>query len=338
MAQIDSSASQPYYSHAFYSASHQGGANAPEWLLTLDVIKAKTEALMGKNSKLMAERESLMREYKDQQEKIHSWQAKNHDLMEFLKTRHGRSDEEMKVVELNGQIKAKKEQLKALNDGLINLNKEAEAVDQKIQLKKLRISDLQLKHNQDGLEAKMQQVLKQQEIIEDDAEMIGLKQQLQQQKDQEQAFEGQVKELDYQRMSAAATSQPVDDQKIKVLEDKVQSLRQQKEDLQKHINSDNSQANLQRYQQLMTRKNELQSKIKDFDSQLGQLNGGKGNDLTEDKTNKQLLKRMIQLDNQNARLRQQITIFGENVTLLKTQVKRLERRLNVSKISPRKIK
>ncbi len=341
LAQADSSAPaapQPYYSHAFYSASHAAGPNAPEWILTLDVIKAKTEALMGKNSKLMAEREALIREYKEKQETIRSWQAKNQDLREFLKKRHGRSNEEMKVDELAEQIKAKKEQLKVFNEQLLNLNKELESAEQKLQLKRLRISDLQLKRNQDGLEAKMQQVLKQQEITEDDAEMIGLKQQFQKHKEQETALEGQVKELEFQRMGAAAMPPVVDEQQIKVLEEKVQSLRQQKEDLQKQFNSDNTQAGLQRYQQLMARKKELEDKIKGFDTQLSQLNSPQAKGLSENKTNKQLLKQMVQLDSQNARLRQKISIFGENVALLKTQVKRLERRFNVTKGSPKKTK
>ena len=338
LAQLDSSAPQQYYSHSFIRTSGEAAANTPEWQLTLDVIKAKTETLMEKNNKLMADRESLIKEYKDQQEAIRSWQVKTQDLQQFLKQRHGRSDEDIKAEELNDQVKQKKAQLKDLQNQLNNFNKQVEGIDQKIHLKKLKISDLKLRKNQEGLDVKVQQMLKESEISQKDDGLDSLKQQFQQHKAQEEALQQQVKDLQYKHMASVAMPPQVDEQQIKALEEKKESLRRQKEDLQKRFNSDNSQANLQRYQVLMTRKNELEDKIKSFDSQLNELNKSQSKDLVDNKSNKQLIKQMVQLDNRNARLRQQISIFGENVSLLKTQVKRLERRLNLRKNSSDKTK
>ncbi len=312
----------------------QSNSNVATWQLTLDVIKSKAQDLLQKNSVLMAERESLLKAYDDEQEAIRNLKKNNEESKQFLKQRHGRSDEQFKIDELEAQVKQKKESLKEAKDILNSLKAQAQGIDQKIQLKKLQLSDLQIQRNQEDLKVSMQETLKVKDAAKDDDELKALKEKLKQSNDQEEALEKQLQSSKEEQAFRSNIPAGVSHEQINDLQIKLDNLKQQKEDLQKRLNNDNTQAHMKRYQDLMTHKEELEERIKGFETILNQLRYVSKEKIVEDRADKQMLKQMSALDNQNAQLRQKVQTFQENVKLLKLQVKRLERRADNQKNAP----
>ena len=76
------------------------------WLLTLDTIKAESSRLMTQNTRLNADYHALLEEVDQLNASIEGQGGKNAALADFLKTRHGRSDQQVRIQELERQIKA----------------------------------------------------------------------------------------------------------------------------------------------------------------------------------------------------------------------------------------
>ena len=72
---------------------------------------------------------------------------------------------------------------------------------------------------------------------------------------------------------------------------------------------------------------ELEGKIKDFETHLNQIKETTRIETPEEKTNKQLFRTMIQVDSKNKQLRRRNANLNEDIRLLRTQVKRLERKV-----------
>ena len=301
-------------------------SRTPSWQLTLDVIKTKAESLLKKNNQLTQEQEGLLKQEQDLKASIANLQEKNQELRDHLKERRGRSDEQMKIDELQDLITKKKNGLKQHQQEIERLNNQAQALEQKLSLRKLKNSQDMLRIKEQDLQLKVENTVKEKEASSDDGELTELKDKLQREKEQEAFLEKQINDL-RQMNSAASSSDEAKQGQLADLEKKVVFLRQQKESLQKRFNNDNSQVNKGRYQKLLVKKMELEAKIKDSELRLNQLKEDTRQQTPEEKTNKQLLKVMIQMDTKNKQLRRKITNLNEDVHLLRAQVKRLERKV-----------
>ena len=83
------------------------------WLLTLETIKAKSSQLMAQNTRLTADHQMLVQDINRLNASVEEQGRKNAALADFLKTRHGRSDQQVRIQELEGQIKDQRDELKA---------------------------------------------------------------------------------------------------------------------------------------------------------------------------------------------------------------------------------
>jgi len=82
------------------------------WLLTLETIKAKSSQLMAQNTRLTADHQMLVQDINRLNASVEEQGRKNAALADFLKTRHGRSDQQVRIRELEKQIKGKRDELK----------------------------------------------------------------------------------------------------------------------------------------------------------------------------------------------------------------------------------
>src|SRR5438128_1338473 len=107
----------------------QVSSSMPEqWQLTLDVIKSKAQTLMAQNNGLQEERRQLLGQLEKIQQSIAQQRDKNEQMEHFLKERHGRSDQQVRLEELTPLIKAKRQQVLTLNKQLEKLNREQSEV------------------------------------------------------------------------------------------------------------------------------------------------------------------------------------------------------------------
>ncbi len=92
-----------------------GAQEAPAdatWLLTLDTIKAGSSQLMAQNTRLTADYKMLVQDVDQLNASVQEQDRKNAALADFLKIRHGRSDQQVRIQELEKQIKDKRNELK----------------------------------------------------------------------------------------------------------------------------------------------------------------------------------------------------------------------------------
>ena len=82
------------------------------WLLTLETIKARSNQLMAQNIRLTADYNMLLEDIDQLNASIEEQVRKNAALADFLKTRHGRTDQQVRAHQLEGQIKGKRDELR----------------------------------------------------------------------------------------------------------------------------------------------------------------------------------------------------------------------------------
>lgn len=80
--------------------AQEGPADAA-WLLTLDTIKAGSNQLMAQNIRLTVDYHALLEEIDRLNASIEEQGRKNAALADLLKTRHGRSDQQVRIQELD---------------------------------------------------------------------------------------------------------------------------------------------------------------------------------------------------------------------------------------------
>ena len=284
---------------------------------------------MEKNGQLMQENSSVVKDYQQAKYDIRDVEAKNETLRQLLKERHGRNEQQMRIDELKEQAKVKEKDLNGLQKQLLEMQQEDSHVVQVIALRKLKASEIQLHLKVEASQDKTISVLKERTALDNDEEFNQLKDKLQLEKDQEELLEKQLEELKADP-KALALPQPPDEGQIKALQEKIKSLQAQKEGLQKQSNVDNNQTKFKRYNQLLTKKKELEDKIQEFEAQLNSFKDPQVLGLWDPKQKKQILHEMIRVDNENIQLRHKISNLGEDVSLLKVQVSRLERKANLA--------
>lgn len=298
--------------------------NSPEWQLTLDVIKNKTMVLMEQNAKLIEEHNSLVKAYKKAQMDKRDLELQNESMRQFLRDRHGRSEQQMRMEEVSGQIRTKEDNVRQLQKGLSDLQKDTFETERRLKLRKLKASEIELHVKIEASQEKAINVIDQRVALENDDDYNKLKAKLAQERAQEDDLQKQVDALKQQSLQPLVIPSAQEDADIKSLEQKIADLHKQKEDLQNRTNSDNNQ----RYLQLMDKKKELESKIKEFEAQLNQLKEPATFGFLDPRQKKQIIRQMAQIDSRNIQLRQKIADLKEDVTLLREQVGRLERRAN----------
>ncbi len=92
-----------------------GAQEAPSdatWILTLETIKARVSELTAQNVQLTADYNAFLGEIDQLNVSIEEQIKRNTALADFLKTRHGRSDQQVRIQELEKQIKDKRDELK----------------------------------------------------------------------------------------------------------------------------------------------------------------------------------------------------------------------------------
>lgn len=299
--------------------------NTPEWQLTLDVIKVKAGVLMDRNNLLTREFEGMVEEYKRQQLSIRDYEMKNEQLRRELAQKKGRSQQQITLDELTAQRKAKEQGLKETEKLLAARNDEIAAEEKKLELKQLKIQDLELARRKQLESGSVREALHKRALASSDKELEQLKEKMQFEQDQEELLKTQLLEL--RQNPQQVVSEQVTAEQLNVMEQQKESLRRKKEDLQKRLNVDNSQTQKQRYTALVKKKKDLEAKIRDFEDQLEQLKDPKALGVVVTKENKVLVRQLAQIDARNAQVRQQIAGLNENVMLLREQITRLERKI-----------
>src|SRR5690242_19469065 len=95
---------------AFAQIAAEPPSGTQQWQLTFDVIKAKVDALVRENARLTAEAQSLKAQEQKLYVTIGEQGQKNEAIRQFLKERKGRTDQQIRMEELAGQVKTKKAQ------------------------------------------------------------------------------------------------------------------------------------------------------------------------------------------------------------------------------------
>ena len=80
------------------------------WQLTLDMIKAKVQTLVIENNGLQVEYRKLTEQVQELQESMGAQQYRNEQMARFLKERHGRTDQQVRIEELTRTIKIKNQE------------------------------------------------------------------------------------------------------------------------------------------------------------------------------------------------------------------------------------
>ena len=115
-----------------------------QWQLTLDVIKSRAQTLMLENNGLQSEYQQLLEKAQQIQRAIARQQSRNELASRFLRTRHGFTDQQIRIDELTQGIKTKKEEARGLDDQLTNFQRRKSNLDRKVQQLKRTVSSFEL--------------------------------------------------------------------------------------------------------------------------------------------------------------------------------------------------
>ncbi len=329
LAQVDSLTTESMITAKVDQISRESALNTPEWQLTIDVIKKKARGLMENDVLLKQEYDSLAEEYKIAQEGQREWELKNEALRQGLRQGHGRDEGQVSLNDLMSQVKSREKEVHILQNNFSEIKNENDSVDRVIGLKKLKISDIELYQKTQDIELSAEEKSKQQDSLENNDELDDLNQKANHEKELEENLQRQLEEIK-RGFQGSYIPEPVNEAEIKVLQEKLNLLRKQKDDLQKQTNVDNNQPNNNRYLQLSVKKKDLQEKIKEFDEQLNYFKDPEALGVLNSKEKRQMVHQMSQEDKKNIQLRQKISNTKEDVSLLREQVNRLERKVNAA--------
>jgi regulator of replication initiation timing len=102
----------------------QGLSSIPDqWQLSLDVIKSKAQALVIENNGLRVEYRQLIDQMQKLQQSIYNQQYKNEQTGRFLKERHGRTDQQVRIGVLAQIIKTKSQEARTFDKQLGKLKR-----------------------------------------------------------------------------------------------------------------------------------------------------------------------------------------------------------------------
>ena len=89
-----------------------------QWQLSLDAVKSKVQALVIENNRVRVEYRELIEQAQELQQSIDSQQYKNEQMGRFLKERHGRTDQQVRIGVLARIIKTKSQEARTFDQQL----------------------------------------------------------------------------------------------------------------------------------------------------------------------------------------------------------------------------
>ncbi len=296
-----------------------------QWQLTLDVIKSKAQTLVIENNGLQGEYQQLMGQAQKLQQSIYDQKNKNEQMSRFLKERHGRTDQQVRIEELTQIIKIKEQEARTSEEQLENLSRKHTDLDQKIQQLKYTISDIEL-HQQ----AQEQKAMIPQTVAKppDDDQLGSWRKQLEDQTRQEVLLENELGALKTGDKTQNLNMDAIDEQN-RQLEAHLDILRlQQLRHLRSSSDDIQVQANARKYAQLKEHKDQLEAKINAYEARLDGLRESSLMALSWPLKRKNLIHEMVQADARNNQMRDKIKTLREDIDVLRDQVARLERRVD----------
>jgi chromosome segregation ATPase len=296
-----------------------------QWQLTLDVIKSKAQTLVIENNGLQVEYRQLMAQVQKLRQSVYEQQASNDQMDRFLKDRHGRTDQQVRIDELTQGIKIKNQEARTFDEQVGNLQRKQSDLAHKIQLLKYTISDVEL-HQQ----AQKQQAQISQETVQTpvDDQLTQWRQQLEDENKQEVLLENELGALKTGDKTQNLNVDAIDEEN-KQLEARLNLLQLQK--LQHDKKSSDVQladASRRMYYKIKGRKDLLEANITAYETRMDQLREYSLMALSWPLKKKKMIHEMVQTDARNNQMRDKIKVLQEDIGLLRDQVAKLERRVD----------
>ena len=291
-----------------------------QWQLTLDVIKAKAQTLLIKNNQIRAEYRKLIEQAQELKQTLKDQQDKNEAIRLLLNQRHGRTDQQVRLDDLQQTVKTKRQQAREFQERLENLQKKQLDLGREIQSQRRKAADIQ-RHQQD----QKKETPAPEAVGAPDGQLTDLRRQLEEEKKQEVILEDQLSSL-----KSGGPSQNLD---VHAIEEANKQLQLQLKDLQEQKSKKSPEGTLGtsqqlKYDELKKRKDQLEAAIRAYEMRLDQLRYSSGLTSSWAVEKKKLIHEMVQKDARNNQLREKIKILREDVDILKDQVAKLERRVN----------
>ena len=266
-----------------------------QWQLTVEGIKSQAHALMVENNGLQDEHQQLTGQVQRLQQSINERQDKNDQLAQFLKGRHGRTDQQLRIEELTKTVKTKQQEARSLEEKWRTLQKSQRTGT-------FRVDDL------NGWRKQLEEESKHEVILEN--EFTDLKTTRKTQNLNEGAIEAENKRLEA---------------RLSVLQ--LQKLQHMKGYSDKQL----AQDNVLMYDQLKKRKDQLETNISVYESRMDELRESSVMALSWTLQRKKLIRDLVQTDTRNNKIRDKIKVLREDIDVLRDQVAKLERRVNAVK-------
>lgn len=305
----------------------EDSSSMPQWQVTVEMIKSKAQTLMVQNTGLQDEKRQLEMQVQKYQQMIDEQQNKNQQMEDFLNGRHGRSDQQLRIDELNQTFKAKSKHTEDLEGQLANLQKKKAAMDSKIEQLKFTISGLELRLQAPAAKSQAQPAAP---TSVDDG-LSTWRKQLEDASQQEAILGSELETLKTGDKSQNVNVTTIEDQN-RQLEARLDMLRLQKlRHLHGFSDTLESKANALRYDQLRKRRDLLEANISAYESRLDSLRESSLMSLSWPLKKKRMVHELVQKDAFNNQMRGKIKVLREDIDVLKDQVARLERRLDFAK-------
>ncbi len=295
-----------------------GGA---EWQLTFDVVKSKVEGFLEDNNKLSAEQASLRAQLDKLDRSIDAQGRKNDESKAFLKERGGKTDQQILVEELSAKLKAKNLKLAEAQKEADALRAEAAQLHRKIELKKLKISDWELRQN---MAAAVKPPVE--DLSSGDKELDGLRKELEAHKGKEAELEGQINSANDLRTESVAKEEAAAAE-IRELEKKLEDLEGQRSELSRKMpKGDPNASKRSRYLAMAERKSKLEGKIRASEEHIDSLKDAASMGAWG-LQRRQMVHDIVVADAKNVQMRHKIIGLREDIALLKDKIVILEKQV-----------
>lgn len=294
--------------HAQESATFSPMSMSPsahmQWQLTVDVIKGKVHTLMEENTALTRQYQTTVDRSRKLQMSIARQEKDNAAIRKFLDERKGKTDQQLRIAEIEAEIKSDRARLPGVEQHVRSLEKQADTWVRKIREQRMKI-DAAKKRQERPAVVDMPDFAA-------DPELRRLRRDLEEQKKQEVLQERKLSEMDGQAV----------DPELKLLQDNVDALRKEKARLLK-INSQrqNSTTNSRaRYTAMVQQKLKLVAKVRELENQLNALKDPTAFGLGWGLERKKMVKEIVKADARNKQLRSMVNNLKEDIAVLREQV------------------
>ncbi len=293
-------------------ANGPSAAALEQWKSGVDAIRGQMDVLIRQNDQLTqvydqerSQEQQLLREIEEQRQKVEA-------LKEYLRKREGKTDQDLRVDALNGELRIKRMQMDKILLEYKTSHAKAQDVLDRVESKRMKISAYDLKPTEPAVEKKAVEPRK-------DPALEALRAEYQRQKASEARLEAG---MDPARESSDALE-------IKQLEVRVAALTEQKAQLMKKPLAEDHSAD--KLNLMQTKKDELEKKIRAFESRIESLKSTSVVSGSWAAARKEMVRAVVQGDARNKKLANEIKELKENIALLRSQIGVLEKRVLFSK-------